>query len=191
MRRRGYILVEVLVASTLLSLAGVGLYTGFSKAMTLTSRVRQTQALYDPLKMLYFKADKDLRNMVSLREYPIVGKQEEIVFPSARLEGELIRVRYFLKDGSLMRSEESIPKGFTAQEAKSKILFSDVKDMRIEYAYLDEEDNLVFKPIWMDEPYFGIPRAVKLTIKTKKNALVFTRLFSIMQGRFGHTAVAS
>lgn len=186
MKRQGYILVEVLVASTLISIAGAGLYSGFSKAMTLTSRVHETDALYDPLKILYFRAGKDLRNMVSLRDYPFTGKQDAMTFPSAITDGQLTQIRYFVKDKTLMRSEESLPQGFVKKEPVAKIIFSNLKDVRFEYAYLDEEENLVFKPIWIEEPYFGIPKAVRLQIKTKKGDLVFLRLFSVPQGRFGH-----
>ena len=178
--------MEVLVASTLLSLAGSGVYAAFAQAVKIEKTIRVTDALYDPLKIFWMRAGKDLRNTVSLRGYRFIGKQDEMKFPILSEASQLSQVHYFLKDGNLLRTEEKLPGEFIKTSPASRVLLTNIEHVRFEYAYLDEEERLVFKPIWMEEPYFGIPKSVRITVKPKNSEKVFSRLMSIPQGRWGH-----
>ena len=118
-----------------------------------------------------------------LRGYPFQGKQDEMVF-ATRTTG-LFQVRYFLKRGNLTYTEKTLPETGSRSSPEEKILVKEVESIRFEYAYLDEEERLVFKPVWLEEPYFGIPRAVKIEVKLKEGGGNFSRLIAIPQGSWG------
>ncbi len=180
--------MELLVASALMSIAGAGLYTGLAQAVKMDRMIKNTSALYDPLKILWLRASKDLRNTVSLRDDKFMGKQNEMIFPILNESFQVSRVRYFIKEGNLLRSEEKLPEGFIKQSPRQSVYLKDIERVQFEYAYLDEDERLVFKSIWMEEPYFGIPRAVRMEVKLKSSDKVFSRLIPIPQGRWGHLA---
>lgn len=191
--KKGFILIEVLAAGLLLSLAGSGLYAGLTGAVRTHRAIRESNAVYDPLRILWMKTEKDLRNAVVLREYRFRGGQDEIHFPVVRLEKEagerafqILLVHYFMKDGNLMRGEEKLPKSFVREPPFEKIVLKGIERIRFQYAYLDENEEPVFKPFWLEEPYFGIPKAVTIEMKLKKHPKTFSRLIPIPQGRWGH-----
>ena len=185
MNRKGYFLMEALVASALLSLASAGIFTGWMQAVKIERNVRETNALYDPFKILWMRASKDLRNTVSLREFLFVGKQEEAIFPVHGPSGVSL-IRYFMKDGQLFRSERALPEKLVRERPHEEVLMKGIEHLKFEYMYLDEEERAVFKPIWMEEPYFGIPKAIKIQIQLKNSAKLFSKLVSIPQGQWGH-----
>ena len=189
MNKRGFVLIELLVASTLLSIAGAGLYGGLSQAVKIDTNIKNTSALYDPIKILWLRADKDLRNTLTLRDYKFVGKQDEMAFPILNESGQILRVHYFVKQGELLRTEEKLPEKFVKEPLKESVLLKNVDRIKFEYVYLDEEERLILKPIWIEEPYFGIPKAVRVEVKLKNSQKVFSRLISIPQGRWGHVVV--
>ena len=189
MNRKGFILIELLVATSLMSIAGAGLYNGFSQAMKMDKAIHNTDVLYDSFKILWLQADKDLRNALSLRDYKFVGKQDEMSFPILNQSDQILRIRYFLKEKDLLRSEEALPGRFVKETLRQDVLLKGVERVKFEYAYLDEEERLVLKPIWVEEPYFGIPKAVRMEIKLKSNPKIFSRLISIPQGRWGHVVI--
>ncbi len=188
MKQKGYILLEVLVASTLLSLAGSSFYAGLSQAVKMERAVRTMDALYDPFKILWMRSTKDLRNMVPLRDHRFKGDEDEMEFPMLGEALQLFSIQYFVKDGNLIRTQEDLPKKFVKDSPVESVFLKNIEWARFEYAYLDEEERLVFKPEWPEEPYFGLPKAVKMTVKLKNGGKVFSRLISVPQGRWGHVA---
>ena len=189
MNGRGFILIELLVASALMSIAGTGLYTGLSQAVKMGRMIKSTSALYDPFKILWLRASRDLRNTVSLRDYKFMGKQDEMTFAILNESNQISLIHYFTKEGNLLRSEEKLPERFVKEPLRPSIYLKGIERIKFEYAYLDEEERLVLKPIWMEEPYFGIPKAVRMEVKLKNSPNVFSRLIPIPQGRWGHVIV--
>ena len=189
MNRRAFVLIELLVATSLMTIAGVGLYSGLSQAVKMDRTIKKASALYDPFKILWLRADKDLRNILVLRDYKFMGKQDEMMFPILDGSDQILHVRYFLKEGDLLRSEEALPERFVKQPLKQNVLLKGIERIKFEYAYLDEEERLILKPIWMEEPYFGIPKAIRVEVKLKNSEKIFSRLVSIPQGRWGHVVI--
>lgn len=186
--KTGFALMEVLVASVLLSLAGSGVYRGFLQAVTIERRLHETAAVYDPLKLLWMQAEKDLRNSVALRGYRFLGKRGEMSFPVLGISSEVCRIRYFMKEGRLYRSQEKLPEKFIKDRPLESMLLKGIEGVEFEYAYLNGEEALFFKPVWTEEPYFGIPKAVLIRIRLKEGRTVHSRLVAIPQGRWGHLA---
>lgn len=180
--QRGFILVEFLVATVLFSIAGSGLYTGFMTGLRAHQRIRQSFAAYDPLRILFLRLEGDLRNAVVLKEYPFKGKAREIQFPAA-LHHKLLLIQYSVKDHSLIRTEEELTAKLSKDKPKEKTLMEGTASLEFRFPYEDEEEKRTFESFWLEEPYYGIPRAVELGIEKDKR--VFTKLISIPQGRIG------
>ena len=185
MKRRGYVLVEVLLAVSLLMIAGAGVTAGLAQGIRAERKIRKIDALYDPFKFLWLGAAKDLRNALALRDCKFAGEADRIEF-ATYANARLARVRYFTEGDRLVRSEEGLPEKFVKERPARQVLLTGVEKVEFQFAYLDEETGLVFKSVWPDEPYWGIPKAVKLNVKLKDNPKVFSRLIPIPQGRWGH-----
>ncbi len=180
------------MATVLFSLAGSGLYTGFMQGIKANQRIKESFKTYDPFRILFFHLDQDLRNSVFLRDYPFQGKKEEIGFP-VFFDKKVLLVHYFLKNHSLMRVEKELtPSPFSLSprggegggEGKGKILLANLQALEFQFPYKDEEKNLTFETFWLDEPYYGIPRSVRLNIQ--RGELALQKLVSIPQGRTGY-----
>ena len=184
---KGFVLVELLVATLLFSIAGSGIYAGFLQAAKAESRIQSSFRDYDPARVLFMRLQKDLRNTLVLKDFPFQGKQNEIQFPVAFSEEgfkQLYLIRYFVKNRSLIRSIQKLDKDFRREKAFQKTYLKNFDFLRFQFPYLDEEERLNFKSFWTDEPYFGIPRAVELEFKTKSNQ-EFLKRVSIPQGKVG------
>ena len=147
MNGRGYVLVEVIVAGVLLSLAGTGLYAGLMEGL---------------------RAERTIH---------------EIRRETDQKRTELRTVRYWIKNHAVRRFEQELSNRLVKELAEERVVLPGIDDLRFEFAYLDTDENLFFKPFWLDEPYFGIPKGIEvhLTFRGKK----FSKLISIPQGRWG------
>ena len=130
MNRRGFILIELLVAASLMSMAGAGLYSGLSQAMKMERSIKEAGALYGGFKLLWLRADKDLRNTLSLRDYPFMGKQDEMSFPILNESNEIHRIRYFIQEGDLLRSDENLPERLVKEPLKRSVLLKGVERVK-------------------------------------------------------------
>lgn len=191
-KEQGWVLLELLTATILFSLAGTGLTTGFLQGIKAHQRIGESFKTYDPLRLFFFELDRDLRNSVSLKEFPFQGKKEAIEFPTLRIEEtkedkrerKLLLVRYFLKEDSLLRTQTELTQKLEKEKPKEKILMKNLRSFSFEFPYEDPEENLLSEPFWPEEPYFGIPRGVKVSFTLKKG-LSFEKRVSLPQGRVG------
>ena len=191
-RSNGFILVEFLVATVLFSLAGSGLYAGFSQGIRAEKRIQAGFKVYDPFRILFLRLDQDLRNTVSLKDYPFEGNEKEISFPvllekeSSNGKGEtrLVWVRYMEKDGVPIRTEVELTPNLKKEKPSEKILMRNLKSLAFGFPYEDEKENRLFESFWLKEPYYGIPRGVKVNVST--GDLSLTKIISIPQGRVTH-----
>ncbi len=184
MKQKGYVLIELLTAAVLFSLAGSGLYTSFMQGVKADKKLRQFNSAYLPVESFGIKIEKDLRNAAELRGFEFQGKKGELIFPVFQINS-LSRIRYFSKGGNLHRLEEKIPKGFSAAAPEDRMLLRGIESFEIHYAYLDESDRLQFFPIWAEEPYRGIPKAVRIKVKLNGRDEVWTKFVSIPRGKWG------
>ncbi len=190
MNPKGYVLLEVLVASVILSLAGSELCSGIIQAIKVEKKIHEMNAAYDPFRVVCVRVENDLRNAADLRRFPFKGKENEIELPvlisevkQETQDPEIWQVRYFLKGNDLVRSEQSINTGNSGND--SRPVLKQIKSLHFSFAYLDEHENSVFRPVWSDSPYFGIPKAVILDIELKNGGQKFQKLIEIPQGKWG------
>lgn len=186
---RGFLLVELLTAAALFSIAGSSLYTGFVEGVRCYNRIEESRIAYSGPKIFFMRLEEDLRNMAALEKYPFQGGKEEIRFP-AYLPGagegtgfRLVEVRYFLRAGRLIRSEEELGAKLNEGSSFEKTVLSNVEEALFEFPYEDEKGARTFEDFWVEEPYAGLPRAVRLTLKT--GGLELQKLVSVPHGAFG------
>lgn len=123
-----------------------------------------------------------MRNALAYEPLPFKGKDDRIEFPSYRKK--LLKVDYFLKAGKLIRSEEGMKEDWKDKESASKPVLSGIKTIYFEYLYKQEEGDTVFLPFWLEEPYQGIPKAIRVRVELA-NGIQFSKVISIPQGRLG------
>lgn len=131
--------------------------------------------------MFFLTIERDLRNAVVYEPFPFNGKEDRLEFPAYTLSrgkdggGEkMLKIGYFFQNKKLIRSEDQA----------SKPVLSGVKDVRFEYPYEQGAEAMAFLPFWLDEPYQGIPKAVKVRIELA-NGVCFSKVISIPAGRLG------
>lgn len=199
MKQKGYVLVEVLVAGVLFSMAGSALCAGLIQGVKAEQTIRKSWKTYDPLRVLWIRMEKDLRSSIVLRGHPFKGKRDELSFPALRTETDsfgrkiyrLSEIRYFIKNESLIRSEQPLSTKLVKEEPKEKIVLREMKAAKFLYSYLDAEEKIEFKDFWLEAPYYGIPRAVKIETETSNSGVLITKLIALPQGRWGHFQVES
>lgn len=194
MNKRGYLLIELLAALTLFSVAGSTLYTGVVEGIRSYERIRASQSLFNKPKIFFIQLEEDLHRIPALREEPFEGKAHEISFPvfltavndQGKEERRLVRVKYSVEGRKLIREVRSIPEKLNDDEKMSKVLLSDVENVRFKFPYLQPDGLQTFEDFWLDEPYEGLPRAVQVHLETE--GLKAAKTVSILQGNFGSNA---
>ena len=194
MKQKGYVLIEMLVATVLLSMAGSALCAGLIQGMKADRTIRYSWKMYDPLRSVWMRMDQDLRNTIILRNYSYHGKQDEMSFPVLVAEKDLkglkhfrlLQIHYFVKNETLIRSEQELSADLVKERPKERPVLKNVKTAKFSYPYLDERDKIEFRNFWLEKPYFGIPRAVKIEVETNMNGVLIAKLMALPQGRWGH-----
>lgn len=190
-RSRGYMLVEMITALTLFSLAGSSLYNGYREGVYCYQRIDLSRKSYSAPKLFFIRLEEDLRNMAVLRDFPFEGNSREISFPAFLAEDankdkngfRLVQIRYFVEGQELIREEKEITTSLIKPKPRKKILLKDAESVTFRFPYEDEDAERMFKEFWVEDPYAGLPRAVQAAIKT--SALETVKTVSIPQGVFG------
>ncbi len=190
-RSRGYMLVEMITALTLFSLAGSSLYNGYREGVYCYQRIDLSRKSYSAPKLFFIRLEEDLRSMAVLRDFPFVGSSRDISFPAFLSENtdkdksgfRLVLIRYFVEGQELIREEKEITNNLIKPKPRKKILLKDAQSVTFRFPYEDEDGQRVFKEFWVEDPYAGLPRAVQAEIKT--SALETVKTVSVPHGVFG------
>jgi len=189
-KQAGFVFVELLVTLVLTSAAGMVLIPTFVGSLKAYERVQANYRAEDPMRFLYWRLEKDLRNVVSLRDFPFEGKKDSIEFPTLRavqaengeIEKKLYLVKYEIKADTLIRVQKELRIGLKESEAKEKILLRGLEKMTFLFPYKQPKHGFTFEDFWLGEPYEGIPIAVKIVTEHQ------SKMVSIPQGRWGRAA---
>ena len=178
MTRKGFTLVELLVVTVILSIALVVLYSGFRSGLAAYTRTEENLADRRDGEIFLLQFEQELKSAVPYAQAKeqgnneFVGKKDSILFP-ARLrhytakgvEENIYVVRYDFKSDSLIRTERKLKsKSLKEKEELKETLFEKLKTCRFEYLYLDSSEKFEWTNEWLNNPYVGLPRAVRLTL---------------------------
>lgn len=169
----------------------ITLSTVFIAAIKAGGRAKANFPKYQSLRVFFLTLERDLRNALAYEPFPFRGIQDWLEFPSFTLshgkdggKKELLEIGYFLKDGKLTRSEESLKQNLKNEERASRPVLSGVKAVHFEYPYQPEAGAMVFLPFWLEKPYQGIPKAVKVRVELS-SGVRFSKVISIPVGKSG------
>lgn len=187
----GFTLIELLIALFISTLMIIALSVVLISGLRAGERAKANFSKYQTSKVLFLTMEKELRNTLVYPSLPFRGKEDWFEFPSYTLshgksggEKKLIKIKYFLKQDKLIRTEENMKEDFRKKDSGERAVLSGIKSMRFEYPYTGPTKRARFFPFWLDAPYQGIPKAVVIRVQFVSGA-GFTKMISIPQGRIG------
>lgn len=175
--QKGVTLVELMVALTLFAVAAPLVGRAFYQGVRATAKMRASVDERRGEDRMFSRIETDLRNALPLSVMSFEGASDRFAFPVA---GSMKRVSYAAKDGALVRSEEGAAGHGVVSETS---LVQGIEAFTVEYAYRDGTGKTLFLPYWAEEPYTGLPRAVR--VRVVRNGNTKELLVSLPQGRFG------
>ena len=171
-KKDGFTLIEVLVVTSILAVLMSALYMSFMTGLAAHKRTEEKLIQKNEGDVFLIQLERELRNAISYFhpdfENYFVGKSSSIAFPakishysSGGAVEDLYLIRYEIKSGSLVRIERKLKENSIGKEENLETLFTNLATFLFEYCSSDE---LHWEKEWLNQPYVGVPRAVRLTI---------------------------
>lgn len=187
-KRRGYILIEMLMAVTFFALAGTSVALGVVQAAHAQKTLHEEHRNYFYQTTLSVRLDQDLHNIAVIEESIFTGKEKEMRFPVTVWWEEhapaLVEVNYYFDSGALWREEKVLSADFRKPPSKKIRVLNDVRKLQFFYPYLDEKQQLALLPFWIDKPYTGPPRSVLIKAEIH-DGLTFEKTLDVPLGHYG------
>ena len=184
-KQHGFTLLEILVAASIFSIMSIVAITGIKTVLDSQVQTDNVASLIKSLQSTLFSLEQDMQYISdrSIRdEYGDVqaaiktgnGGSQEISLtrgglrnPQGLKRSSLVRVRYWLNDDALMRSQfRSLDRGPDAEVIERKLI-TQIDD--IEFRFLKNDEWVGFWPP-VEEPDTSptLPRAVEITLTHNK-----------------------
>lgn len=169
--RRGFTLLELVVASALVAVMGMAVVALAGRGLTVWQRtdaqLQQTLQMEKALQQLA----GDLRNAVAISDQAFVGDTAGLVFFRDEEAGRLVRLNYRLEESGgeriLLREEQSYPAAEN-KAGETKTALDRVRVFSLEYASLEERDGqkaLIWVPAWSaSQQTTAVPELVRITV---------------------------
>ncbi len=185
--RRGFSLIEVLIAAALLGMMGVILMTSLTSSLDVTDKataissrhhlIRQALArMSSELSMAYMSANRNPVHLVV--DTQLRGDKNQISFVAfgglshrqdAQESGER-EITYFIQEGNLMRREKANPGNRLWKEGKAKLVCPDVDKLELKYwNVLTSAWDSVWKTEGQPIQTVTLPIRVRIEISAKLN----------------------
>lgn len=188
----GFVLIELLIASLLFALAASGLYSVFLQGIKARQKIQSHLLDEGPLLIFGDRLEKDLRNAVVLMDYPFKGRTNEISFPVLLPDAEasgrnpVFLVEYKITDGRLTRTQKNLAAKTASEKPAERVYLQNLDSFGFEFPYEKKAGNYRFESFWLDDPYLGIPKAVKVHLVLASHKVPFEKWVTLPQGRMGH-----
>ena len=190
--KKGFTLLELLVAIFIISIVGTVALTLFSKGINIWEDVRfRTSREYETILFLE-GLDKELRNYVNFSEIGFSGKGESICFPALinvqREDSDYIQnvigcinYRFDRDKMAIYKSKVSYPESIQESSSAFYRILERVKSLNFEYGVLDKQGEFKWSSLWKKK---GKPKAVRIRIEVGvdedfRNTCKFERTFYI------------
>jgi len=179
----GFTLIEVLVATVIVSIMMGSLYLSFQTGLIAFKRTEDHLMDQREVDIFVMQLSEELRNSMPYQPEPLIGTPLELSFPtrlrrytSKGFEEEVSLIQYEWKSGQLIRTEQKLVKKSLKERSKTReVLFQNLSDFRFEYLYVTRDDEIKWEDAWKNRPYVGLPRAVRVKLARRgvdKEALV-------------------
>jgi prepilin-type N-terminal cleavage/methylation domain-containing protein len=178
MYKKGFTLIELIVASVILSFVALALGAAFMSGMRIMERAKQVGFTHTDILLNLEMVDKELSQCLKDYRIGLEGTDEELSF--GYLKGtSIVKVSYVFEKGDLLRRESDLEDILDEEEGLSdegeyrqkKILSLD--DLEWSYFYFNEQ-KMEYE--WVDEwdKEDQAPLAVKLEIEVNDEDFVRT-----------------
>lgn len=170
--QNGFTLVEVLIVTSILSVTMVVLYSSFQIGMAAYKQTEKNLNENREGEIFLMQFSEELAQSFPYLKNSFQGKANSVSFPAKLARygpkgalKELYLVTYRAEGGTLVRSEEKLRKDKLREEtAVTETIFERLTDLRFEYLVLDGDEKLKWREEWLNQPYVGLPRALRLTV---------------------------
>ena len=172
---KGFALIELLVATSILTILLSSLYMAFQTGLAAYGRTEENLALRNEGEVFLLQLERELRNALpyfrpGLQNH-FVGKKDFLSFSTQLrrytakgIKEELYLVRYEVKEGSLIRTQRRLRESFPKPEEEKETLLNQLETCRFDFLYVDRSNALQWKAEWLNQPYIGLPRGVRVTL---------------------------
>jgi hypothetical protein len=155
------------------------LYASFRLGINAYGRLEEKLVDQREGEIFLIQLEQELRSAIPYtqskdqNENQFVGKKNSIQFPvrlirytEKGVEEGIFLVKYEKKGGSLIRVEKKLRKRSLKDKNKElkETLFQKLKTFQLEYLFANRSDELIWDKEWLNNPYVGLPRGVRLTI---------------------------
>jgi len=191
--KKGFTLLELLIAVTIFSIAAVVLYSTLYTGIRVMRRSDELSKVHQELRITTEMVALDLRNslLAPIAEVPTedlvtegVEEEEEPIYffkgdekgfdfttlidtvsADTAVKRQICNVRYYFdaEKGGLARKVRSQSTGFADRPEDSEVLISVLEDMEVSYSYEGEDEDS--PPLWLSE--WEVEEAVPLGVKIK------------------------
>lgn len=169
--QKGFTLVEILIASVILGVILVSLFTAFQAGLTAYRRTEEGLLENRGASIFFFQLDQELRNAVPYSKHPFEGTSEKISFPAwlksytpEGTEKGIYLIEYRWKHGQVIRTQRKLTNKLKEKSAVTETVLDALLDCRFEFLKLSGEETLVWDKNWENNPYVGLPRGVRVEI---------------------------
>lgn len=176
-RSRSFTLIELLIASSILTVVMAALYAAFSSGVFGYRNIDERVSAYQQARQALERIDRDIRNSYSyaLKDTKFNGGSDKISFMALVDDYSLIGsvrnqafVSYYLDGNTLMRlcrrGRESLKE---ASQVKADEMGPDIGKLTFTYLY---EDNGALKETDAWDPAKKLPAAVKIKLSLRKRS---------------------
>lgn len=192
MNRKGFTLVEILIAAALVPFVAMALYSNFSAGARLWNALRQSLPA-DQADLFFYKASADFDNAFKSSAIAFEGGPSKVSFASfSTLDPALggtdgiTRVSYSLdrRGVTVLRLTQDVSDIFRSKTGAEQAVLADARSFRIEYL---GEDVLTHRFVWTDEwrrDDGSLPAAVRFAAASSasEKKTVWTRTFNVPAG---------
>jgi len=199
-KRRAFTFIELLVAFAIFSVIAGGIYSALGTGIKFYTQGNAIIAQNQRLRMFFDTISRDLCNAVDYEPYFTSDWQSgQIKFAAIidasnqeAMDRRLVKLKYSLVDGKLIRQCAGLKEGFDEEKAKAYIFLEGVKELNFEYCYQSLAFGSEYQ--WLSswskpsqKP--NIPKGVKIRVsfsqKSPNNPETFTKTVFVPLGQLG------
>lgn len=194
MTRRAFTLIELIIATVMLAMIVVSIYSAFSVGIKAWRRGSEDRDL-QKIRIGLLRMQKELRSSFFFSEAPFKGTSSEITFPlvvSEENKDNIYVVNYYIVEDRntgyealMKRKTLFMDNQILGEKDVDEVIFL-ANSIDFEYAYelKDGLKGFKWRPAW-GEPQKKIPSAVKINFSPGANESIYHKMIFIPQGVLG------
>lgn len=193
MTRRGFTLIELIIAALIMAVVVISIYSIFSVGIKAWRKGSDGQG-FQKTRIGLLKFQKELKSSFFFSNAPFKGSASEMVFPLLVSEGgedKVYIINYYAAEDkdtgskNLMKRKMLFDGGGIKEENFDELVFS-ADSISFQYAYRLNSGSKGFE--WRDtwvEAQGKMPSGVKISFKLKDDDEIYSKTMFIQQGELG------